>query len=103
MPNPARADLAVRDANRAAHAIPRPSLHGRCSPGGPYPPHLRSTLWVLRAMSPAMSAVGSIKGSTKGSMKGSVLGWSPRHGPNRHVRRPKRAPPRRRTQGGRWS
>jgi len=84
-------------------AVPRPSRHGRCSPGGPCPPDRRPTLGPLRAMSPAMSAVGSTKGSTKGSVKGSVLGWSPRHRPNRHVRRPKRAPPRRRTQGGRWS
>ena len=98
MPDPARADLAGRDANRAAYARPetkpaRPVLAGRTLPA----PSSANALRCCRAMSPAMSAVGSVKGSTKGSVKGSVLGWSPRHRPNRHVRRPKRAPPRRRT------
>ena len=97
MPNPARADLAGRDANRAAHNHPetrpaRPVLAGRALPA-PSPANARSAA----VMSPAMSAVGSVKGSVRGAVKGSVLGWSPRPRPNRHVSGPKRAPPRRRT------
>jgi hypothetical protein len=99
VPNPARADLPGRDANRAAHSRPetkpaRPEFAGRALPV------LSSAKRRQRGgMSPAMSVVGSVKGS----IKGSVLGWSPHPRSNRHVTGPQRAPTGRRTQGGRWS
>ena len=60
----------------------RPVLAGRPSRRRSPPSDARGS--PLRSPS---SAVGSVKGSMKGSAMGSVLEWSPRHQPNRHVRR----------------